>query len=166
MIVKDEINKFRKNKKYFNFWKSVISILSLTPLLIVYFQYQPKLDKPTLFFAERYGVYADFKTDGTYFIKSGSWASKVYFYGTYILKDSIVELDRAPLGKELISKRLMIKNTINREEMESPSTFRIQTPTYIVQLDGDTVLKYKGIDSGKTFIVPFRFDLTIDNRKR
>jgi TM2 domain-containing membrane protein YozV len=166
-IVKDEIDKFRINRKYFSFWKSGISILSLTSLFFIYFHYQPKLNKPTLFFAELHGVYADFKTDGTYFIKSGPWASKAYFYGKYILKDSIVELDRAPLGKELISKRLMIKNTINQMEMELPAEFRMSSPTYMVQLDRDSFLKYESADTGgKTYVIPFRFNLTIDNRKK
>lgn len=43
-----------------------------------------------------HGTYIDFKKDNTYIIKSGSWASRIHYYGKYSFnsKDSVITLDK------------------------------------------------------------------------
>lgn len=90
---------------------SIVSVCSLVPIILIFLYYQGKLNSPTFIKAQRHGVYADFKTDGTYIIKSGSWASKIHVYGKYTVHDSIIEIDRSGIDQILVSNRLLIRNT-------------------------------------------------------
>lgn len=168
-IMQEDIRLFKARRSFIAFWKTCICLLSLTPLFVIYFHFQPKLDAPTLLFASNHGVYADFKTDGTYFIRSGSWASRKYYYGKYTLNDSVIKLDRPGFDNILVSNTLIIRNTNADDEKQYPTPFRMETPLYLVQsnLFGDGIHTFKTIDSaGNRVDVPERFKITTDNRKK
>jgi hypothetical protein len=124
---------------------------------------------PTLLKAQRHGVYADFKTDGTYIIKSGSWASRIHLYGKYTLHDSIIEIDTSRINNVLVSNRFLIKHSIHDEEIKKPSNDKLDTEKYLVQIDktGDIIkTRPMGEDSlGTTVYLPFRFEVVVDNAK-
>jgi hypothetical protein len=151
-------------KKY---WMSIVSVCSLIPIVFVLFYYQRILNSPTLIKVQRHGVYADFKTDGTYIIKSGSWASKIHVYGKYTLQDSIIEIDRPGIDQILVSNRLLLRNTNFEEEMKNRAFNRIRTEKYLVQIDhrGELIKNcLLGKDSvGEPIFVLFQFEVVMDN---
>ena len=72
----DEIKKHKKTKELKSFRLTFTGGFFILLNFGIYFYYETKLNSPTLIIAEKNGVYADFKKDGKYIIKSGSWASK------------------------------------------------------------------------------------------
>lgn len=124
---------------------------------------------PTLIKAQRHGVYADFKKDGTYIIKSGSWASRIHIYGIYNLRDSIIEIDTSNIDDVLISNRFLIKYSNSKEEIIKPSYVKLDTKKYLVQINkkGDIIKTWPmGEDSlGNIVYLPFRFEVVVDNTK-
>ena len=162
------INKRERRTSTSKFWLtqyllSILSVLTLVPIAIIFAHYQKKLKVPTLIKAERHGVYADFKTDGTYIIKSGSWASRTHFYGNYVLQDSIIQIDTSHLDKVITSNRFLIKHTNLEKEKYRPDYDRLKTEKYLVQIDkeGNEILARKlSVET-----LPYKFEILIDNRK-
>ena len=162
-IVKKEKRNSTANFKLTKYLVSIFSVLTLVPIVLIYLHYQRKLNVPTLIKAQRHGVYADFKNDGTYIIKSGSWASRTHFYGKYILHDSIIQIDTNNLDKVLTSNFFLIKRTNLAKEKFRPDLDRIQTKNYLVQIDKDG----NEIETRKLReeALPYKFEIVVDNRK-
>ena len=161
--LKAEQYKATSNKTFTRYWMSIFSVLTLIPTILIYLNYQQKLNKPTLIKAERHGVYADFKADGTYIIKSGAWASRKHLYGKYILKDSIIQIDTSNIDNVLTSDRFLIKHANLEKEKYRPDYDRIETETYLVQIDkkGNEILARELFEEN----LPFKFEVVIDTRK-
>ena len=148
-----------KLKKHF---LSILSVLTLVPILLIYLHYQKKLNVPTLIKAQRHGVYADFKTDGSYIIKSGAWASRRHFYGAYTLNDSLIQIDTTNLDNVVSSGRFLIKNTNLEKEKYRPDYDKLNTEKYLVQIDknGKEILARKIHEE----TLPYKFEIVVDNR--
>ena len=160
-IFKKESTKTTVKFKLVKYLGSILSLFTLLPILLIYLNYQKKFNVPTLLKAQRHGVYADFKNDGTYIIKSGPWASKKHFYGKYILQNNIIQIDTNNLDIVLTSNRFLIKNTKLEEEKFKPDYDRLETKNYLVQIDitGNEIIA--GKVSNKT--LPNKFE--VDNRR-
>lgn len=162
-IVRKECQTTSPKRKVTNYWMSILCVLTLVPIIFVYLHYQQKLSVPTLLKAQRHGVYADFKTDGTYIIKSGAWASKTHFYGKYNLHDSIIQIDTGFLDKVLTSNRFLIKHTNLTEEKHRPDYDRLNTEKYLVQIDKEgNELKVRQVNGE---LLSYKFEVVIDNMK-
>ncbi len=150
-------------------WMSFVSVCSLVPIILIFLYYQRILNSPTFIKAKRHGVYADFKTDGTYIIKSGSWASKIHVYGKYTLQDSIIEIDRPGIDQILVSNRLLLRNTNFEDEMKNRAFNRIRTEKYLVQIDnrGELIKNcLLGKDStGAAIFVPYQFEVVMGTKE-
>ena len=162
-IIKKEKSNPNAKFKLTKYLVSIFSVLTLIPILLIYLHFQRKLNVPTLIKAQRHGVYADFKNDGTYIIKSGSWASKIHFYGMYILHDSIIEIDTNNLDKVLTSNRFLIKRADLEREKFRPKYDRLKTENYLVQIDKDgNEIKARKF---REETLPYKFEIVVDNRK-
>ncbi|OQP53479.1 hypothetical protein A4H97_23860 [Niastella yeongjuensis] len=167
-IIKEGVINYRTKRKFLSFWKTFISLFSLVPAIIIFNYFESRLNVPSLLQADRHGVYADFKTNGTYFIRSGSWGSKKHFYGKYHLYDSIIELDRSGLDDVLISNRFLLKHSNPEEEKKKPDNDRLSTPEYLIQINksgAEIKARYMGRDTtGVELYIPYRFEITMDNK--
>jgi hypothetical protein len=108
-------------------------------------------------------VYADFKTDGTYIIKIGAWASKIHLYGSYSLHDGIIEIDTSKIDDILISNRFLIKDANPYDESRKPEYDRLETKKYLIQIDrsgNEIKLRHVFEDT-----LPYRFEIVINNMK-
>jgi len=162
-IVKKEKRNSTAQFKLTKYLVSILSGLTLFPIVLIYLHYQKKLNVPTLIIAQRHGVYADFKNDGTYIIKSGSWASRTHFYGKYILHDSIIQIDNSNLDKVLTSNSFLIKHANIEKEKFGLDYDRLNMENYLVQIDKDgNEIKTRKL--GKENL-PYKFEIVVDNRK-
>ena len=138
-ILKDKSD-YLKRKTLNCYLPTFVGIIFIILNIGIYLNFKIKEYKPTLLKAENHGLYADFKKNGTYIIKSGSWAGKTHFYGTYSIKDSLIILDKTDFDKVLFTNKLIIQKNKNLN--------------YIIQIDN------KGIELNDNF----RFEITLDNR--
>ena len=162
-IVKKEKRNSTTNFKLTKYLVSIFSVLTLVPIVLIYLHYQRKLNVPTLIKAQRHGVYADFKNDGTYIIKSGSWASRSHFYGKYILHDSIIQIETCNLDNVLTSNSFLIKRTDLERDKFRPEYDRLKTENYLVQIDKDgNEIKARKF---REETLPCKFEIVVDNRK-
>lgn len=162
-IFKKEHRNSTAQIKSMKYWVSIISVLTLVPVILIYLHYQKKLNVETLIKAQRHGVYADFKNDGTYIIKTGPWASRSHFYGRYIIQDSIIQIDTSNLDKVMTSNRFLIKHANLAEEKYRPDYDRLNTKDYLVQIDKDgNELKGRKVSE---VTLPYKFEVVVDNRK-
>jgi len=106
--------------------------------------YELKLNSETLLKASNNSLYADFKKNGQYIIKSGNWASKTHFYGSYKLQNSIIILDKPYFDEILASEKLKIHKSIE---------------------NGKSKLKLFQLDSNEIIKAKYSFEITEDNRK-
>ncbi|OJY81329.1 MAG: hypothetical protein BGP13_15115 [Sphingobacteriales bacterium 40-81] len=168
-IAKDEMNTTPNKNRILNHWRCIFSLLTLVPIIVIILLFEKKLRIPTLFKAQNHGVYADFKTDGTYVIKSGAWGSKKHFYGKYGLQGSLIEIDTSNIDDILVSNRFLIKQTNPEEEIKLPLSARLRSEKYLVQIDEtnkEMKLRYPGKDSaGNEIYLPYRFELIVDKSK-
>jgi len=100
--------KTKKNRSLKSYPLTLIGIFLILLNTGITGYYEIKLNRPTLIKAKNHGIYADFKKNGCYIIKSGSWASKKYFYGKYKIKDSIITIDKLDSENMRISNKLVI----------------------------------------------------------
>jgi len=161
----DEIKKHKKTKELKSFSLTFIGIFFILLNIGIYFYFETKLNYPTLIKAEMNGVYADFKKNGTYIIKSGSFASKKHFYGNYSIEDSLITVDRKKFDKVLVTNKLVIRNIVNAFGNDQSD----KSKKYLIELDQN----YKEIknscrydDKSKNFIpTSYKFEIVEDNRE-
>lgn len=162
-IVKNERKRSKMKFRVTKYWISVISVLTLFPVIAIFVFYQQKLNVPTLIKAQRHGVYADFKTDGTYIIKSGAWASRIHLYGKYSLRDSIIEIDTSNIDKILTSNRFLIKYSNLEEEKQKADYESLETAKYLVQINkaGNEIRARQIFED----TLPYRFKIVVDHTR-
>ncbi len=87
-----------------------ISLLSIMTIILTFCIFEYKINKKSFLKANMHGTYIDLKTDNTYIIKSGSWASKIHYYGKYNFdkKDSIITFDKNLNNGTINSNRMKI----------------------------------------------------------
>lgn len=161
----DEIKKYKKTQELKSFSLTFIGVFFILLNIGIYFYYETKLNSPTLIKAEKSGVYADFKKNGKYIIKSGAWASKEYFYGNYSITDSIITLDREYFDDVLVTNKLVIRNIVNAFGDDQSG----KSKKYLIELDQDykeikNSLRYDG-NSKNIINTSYKFEIFEDNRE-
>ncbi|CAM1358681.1 hypothetical protein [Tenacibaculum xiamenense] len=117
-------------------WKSlIIGVLVISINVGIYSYYEIKVNKPTLIKALIFGGYVDFKKNGEYVIISGSWASRTHFYGTFIIKDSIITVDRKGFDDVLTTNRFVIRNS-NRLIKDNYKNNEVIIKKHLIQING------------------------------
>lgn len=159
-----DIDAFKKTKNSKSFSQTFVAILLILVNCGIYMYYEVKLNAPTLLKAKNHGVYADFKTNGKYVIKSGSWASKEHFYGTYIIKDSLITVDRERFDDILVSDKFVIRkiqNAFGEDDAEIKN--------YLIEVNQNGMLIKNWLlnfdKSGREIYDSFKFEIMEDNRK-
>ncbi len=146
---------YRKTKEKIRYLPTLIGMGIILLNLGIYIYFENKLNLPTLIKAQNHGVYADFKTNGEYIIKSGSWASKVHQYGTYKLEDNIIIASNLKFDDVLVSNRFKIQH-IQTSELTNPTEIQnYQSDKYLLEIDSN----------GNEIIGSYKFEITEDNRK-
>ena len=161
----NDVEKYKQTKEL----KSFSVTLTGTFLIILNFgifsYFEMKLNSQTLLKAKNYGVYADFKKDGNYIIKSGSWASKKYFYGKYSIEDSLIKVDREKFDDVLVTSNFVIRKISNAFGEDDKG----KTRNYLIQLDKNgKEIKNRLVDFDKSkneIYDSFKFEITEDKRK-
>jgi hypothetical protein len=100
------------------------------------------------------GVSIDFKVDGNYILANGSGLGQSYFYGTYVIADSIITLDKN-IDKVIESNTLVIRTSQYYLPVETVIDSSSKRANYITQVDGN------GMEIDKNF----RLIVIQDNRK-
>ena len=161
----NEVEKYKKTTKLKSFTLTFVGIILVILNCGIFSFYEMKLNAQTLVKTENKVVYADFKRNGEYIIKSGSWASKKYFYGNYSIKDSIINLDRKEFDNILISNKFVIRKIAS----VSSKNRKCEEKNYLVQLDQNGMeIKNKVVDfdeSKNEIYDSFKFGISEDNRK-
>lgn len=139
----DLAGSYKSRKTLRNDYIFISGIIVILINVSIFGFYELKLHSKTLLKASNHGLYADFKKNGQYIIKSGSWASKIHFYGNYKLQNSIIILDRPYLDEILTSEKLKIHN----------SSENGKSKLKLFQLDGNQIVREK-----------YSFEITEDNR--
>lgn len=142
-FIKDK-EKYTTNKSLKNFLPSLYNMFYVILNLSIFYYYEYKLNLPTLLKAENHGLYACFKQNGDYIIKSGSWASKTHFYGSYKINDTIIILDKSNFDDVLSTNKLVIRKVKNNNKIQF----------MLFQID----------KKGKEIIEKDSFEITEDNR--
>lgn len=162
----DDIESYKKTKKLKSYSITIIGIILVILNLGIVSYYEIKLNSKTLFKVENHGVYADFKKNGEYIIKSGSWASRKHFYGKYSLKDSLITIDRKKFDDVLITDKFVIRNISNAFGENDNG----KTKKYLIQIDENSKeIKNRllGFDKSKNEIYDrYFFEVIEDNRNK
>ena len=160
-----DIEKYKKTKELESFYVTLIGTFLVILNFGIFSYYEIKLNSPTLLKAENHGVYADFKKNGDYIIKSGSWGSKEHFYGKYSIKDSLIKVDRKKFDDVLVTDKFVIRKIINAFGEDDKG----KTRNYIIELDQNgKEIKNRLVDFDKSkneIYDSFKFEIIEDNRK-
>ena len=146
-----DIEKYKKTKELESFYVTLIGTFLVILNFGIFSYYEIKLNSPTLLKAENHGVYAYFKKNGEYIIKSGSWASKKHFYGNYTIKDSIIIVDRNYFDDVLVTNKFVIRKIKNAFGEDDKGKIK----NYLLELD----------KNGKEINNNYLFEIVEDNRK-
>jgi hypothetical protein len=103
------IEVYKSNNRLIKYSTLLIGTLILLLNIGIFSFYEMKLNSPTLIKAYIFGGYTDFKRNGEYVIVSGSWASRKHFYGKYIIRDSVIFVDRSRFDDILTTDRFVIR---------------------------------------------------------
>ena len=160
----NDIEKYKKTKELESFYGTFIGTFLVILNFGIFSYYKIKLNSPTLLKAENHGVYADFKKNGEYIIKSGSWASKKYFYGEFYIKDSIITLDKKYFDNILVANRYVIRNIINAKGYDASG----ENKKYLIQVNQkggeiNNAFDYEFNPERKIYY-SYKFEITVDNR--
>jgi len=161
----DDIKRYEKTKKLKSYSITIIGLFLVILNLGIVSYYEIKLNSKTLFKVVNHGVYGDFKKNGEYIIKSGSWASRKHFYGKYSIIDSLITIDRKKFDDVLITDKFVIRNISNVFGENDNG----KTKKYLIQLnDNNKEIKNRlsGYDKSKNEIYDsYFFEVIEDNRK-
>ena len=161
----NDIETYKKTKELKSYSLTFIGTILVILNLGIFSYYEIKLNSQTLLKAENHGVYADFKKNGDYIIKSGSWASKEHFYGKYSIKDSLIKVDRKKFDDVLVTDKFVIRKIINAFGEDDKG----KTRNYIIELDQNgKEIKNRLVDFDKSkneIYDSFKFEIIEDNRK-
>ncbi|RCW89707.1 hypothetical protein [Winogradskyella arenosi] len=160
---------YRNNKKAISYLPTSIGIGFILLNFGIYYHFEKKLNLPSLIKAQNHGVYADFKENGEYIIKSGSWATKVHQYGTYKLEDNIIIVDKLKFDDVLVSNRFII-TTIQNLDLTNPTEIEnFESGKYLLEIDSKgNEIKNRLLNFDKEhneIFGSYKFEITLDNRK-
>lgn len=167
LSVEYDKDNYRKSNIIGRYASTFIGIVIIISNLGIFSYYQFKLLSPALIKAEGHGVYANFKKNGEYIIKSGSWATKTHYYGEYQLQNGLIILDRDTIDDVLFTNKYIIcflSNPDNKNlywKIEGRKNYII--PLVIDSTKRDTLLL--GYDkNGEEVRGSWRFEITEDKR--
>ena len=147
----DNKENYKKTKELKSYSLTITGIIVIIINLGIFSYYEIKLNSQTLLKAENHGVHADFKKNGDYVIKSGSWASKKHFYGNYTLKDNIIIVDRNYFDDVLVTNKFAIRKIKNAFRQDDKGKIK----NYLLELD----------KNGKQINNNYLFEIVEDNRE-
>ena len=147
---------YETNKRLTSFSTILLGILILLLNIGIFSFYEIKVNKPSLIKARIFGGYTDFKKNGEYVIVSGSWASRTSFYGTYVIKDSIITVDRKEFDDVLTTDRFVIRNSDSLIQENNKLTI----DKYLIQID-ENGKEIKREDNQQNYRLP----IIVDNNK-
>lgn len=101
------------------------------------------------------GVSIDFKVDGNYILSNGSRLSQSYSYGTYVIADSVITLDKVDIDDVIRSKTFVLRHSEYYLPIDSIRASDSTRANYITQTD----TKGNEIDD------KFRLRVIKDNRR-
>ena len=101
------------------------------------------------------GFRVDFKKDGRYVMANGSGLGQSYFYGTYIIKDSIISLDVSNVDNCIKTNILIVRRIKEYGMIDNGLNYNNSHADYIIQVDS----------VGRVIDNEFKFRVTEDNRK-
>jgi hypothetical protein len=148
--------RFKKYKKLTFFIPSAVSVLCISALIITsrYLKHQDKT--PTVLYASGFysglsSISIDFRENGTYKCRKGSFFGDSYYTrGHYLIKDSIIYLDKSNLYDLVKTNWLLMKTIPKRTKEKKGNLLKLLfgssnqdtlPETYLFQLDqqGDTI---------------------------
>ncbi|MEO1032685.1 MAG: hypothetical protein AAFX55_14830 [Bacteroidota bacterium] len=160
---------FKKSKKVVNYFPTLIGIILIVINFGIYIHFESKLNLPTLIKAQNHGVYADFKKNGEFIIKSGSWATKVHQYGTYTLEENVITVDKLKFDDVLVSNRFKISSIQNSDLTIPTEIENFKSGKYLIEIDQKgNEIKNRLLDFDKEhrkIFGSFKFEIIEDNRK-
>jgi len=133
-IIRNDNQDYKKSRRISNYLTSIIGILIFSINIGIYTYYEIKINSPSLIKARIFAGYADFKKNGEYVIISGPWASRTHFYGNYVIKDSIITVDRKEFDDVLTTNRFVIRNSDSIIQ-ENYKNKEIMIDKYLIQID-------------------------------
>lgn len=126
-----DFEKYKKTKDLKSFCLTTIGVSLIILNIGIFSYYETRINTKSILKTEYGNIIADFKTDKTYIIKIGSWASKKHFYGTYSINDSLINLDRKCNNQEEISDKLIIRK--NKTGIQNVKNQKIES--YLIGID-------------------------------
>ena len=153
--IREDYKDFLQTKKIGGFFSTFIGSIMIVFASGFYLTKENAINSPTLlraFYDGDYnGVSIDLKSNGDYIIANGSGLGQNYFYGTYVLADSIIVLDKKRIDNVIKSDHLVIRS-IEQDYEEASGKFI----DYIYQIDGE----------GGNLNSELRFRIVTDSRKK
>jgi hypothetical protein len=146
-----DIEKYKKTNSLKSYYVTFIGSLFLILNIAIYSYFENKVNSPNLLKAQNHGVYAYFKKNGKYLIKSGSWGGKKHFYGNYSIKDSVITVDRDYFDKVITTNKFVIRKI--KDAFNENDDGKIKN--YLVEIDKN------GHDKNNDYL----FEIVEDNRK-
>ena len=160
----DNLEIFKRTKELKSYYLTFMGVFLIILNLGIFSYYEIKINAKTLLKVNQ-AVYADFKENGSYIIKTGSWASKQHFYGKYHIKDSLIILDKNYFDEFLVTNKFVIRRVTNTFTKENNK----KVEKYLIQLDqSNKEIKNKIVDFDKSknaIYGSFKYEIIEDNRK-
>lgn len=157
-IFKDFIE-YKQTKKLTAYIPTFIGSFFILTISSLYFYQDIRSNSPTLIRAYYDGDYngfsVDLKVNGNYIMANGSGLGQSYFYGTYLINDSIITLDKSNIDKVITTDKLVIRTITNIFQQDTIDGDDTTQKDYIIQVDKN----WKELNTN------FRFRVTVDNRK-
>ncbi|MEG0931773.1 hypothetical protein [Algoriella sp.] len=128
-----------------------ISLLSFLTIISIYSFFEDMINENSFLKANMHGTYIDLKNNNTYIIKSGSWASKIHYYGKYNFNaiDSVITLDKNINNGTINSRKMKIKKFKNYIINDN------KYHKFLIQLDNDNK-EIKNLDENWKY---YRFEI-------
>ena len=156
VILKD-IKEFEKSKRISSFATTIFGLIFILTIFGQFYYQDNKKNSPSLlrgYYASDFnGFSVDFKTNGKYVMANGSGLGEDYFYGTYVLEDSIITIDKTQIDNCIKTNKLVIRyeNYYTKDSIDLLNS----KANYITQIDRN----------GNELNNKFRFRVIEDNRK-
>lgn len=148
--IKDR-KEYQKTKSKFSFIPTVLGFIVILTMVTTDYILKSRDSSPVLIQAGNDGGYNaawfDFREDGTYKFANSGGIGASYFRGKYILKDSIIILDKSNIDNVVQTKSLVLRKVVNQDS----------TTKFLLYQIND---KYEIVDK------EFAFTVHEDNRRR
>jgi hypothetical protein len=135
----------------------IIGIILIIINVSIYSYFEKKINSPSLIKATIFGGFTDFKKNGEYIVVVGSWASRIHYYGTYKINDSIIILDKSDFNNILTTDRLVIRNLDNiKKDTYKDKVISIKKQLIQIDKNGKEIPR-------DYYLENFRLPIVIDN---